>query len=78
MTGKAKVEYFFDPTLVVPTDNASKTPARTPSKARRDLTGDIEAETNETLYSSKHLFFPCSIVKTLYDEKEGTSVPNRC
>ena len=75
MTGKAKVEYFFDPTLVVPTDNASKTPAKTPSKARRDLTGDIDAETNETLYSSKHLFFPCSIVKTLYDEKEGTSVP---
>ena len=28
---------------------------------------------NEVLYSSKHLFYPCTIIKTLDDEKKGGS-----
>lgn len=70
MTGKAKVEYFLDPTLVLPSDSndSALTPAtRTPAK--RKVTTD---ETDDSaLFNSKHLFMPCSIVKEIeVDEEE--------
>jgi myosin heavy subunit len=73
VTGKAKVEYFFDPTLVFDSDSNdnSLTPARTPSK-RRDENDD------SALFTSKNLFMPCSIVKEIEvdeDEKVEGEVP---
>jgi myosin heavy subunit len=75
VTGKAKVEYFFDPTLVFDSDSNdnSLTPARTPNKRRAADENDDSA-----LFTSKHLFMPCSIVKEIEvdeDEKVEGEVP---
>ena len=75
VTGKAKVEYFLDPTLVLESDSndSALTPAtRTPSKRKVDENDD------SALFTSKHLFMPCSIVKEIEvdeDEKVEGEVP---
>ena len=50
MTGKEKVEYFFDPNLLVP-DETNRTPASKKSLLNASL-------------SHPHLFEPCTIIKT--------------
>jgi myosin heavy subunit len=62
VTGKAVVEYFFDPTLVMPShENNPETPFKTPSS--KTLGPD-----DDTLYSSKHLYMPSTIIKRLEDD----------
>jgi myosin heavy subunit len=69
VTGKTKVEYFFDPALILDeNDNSATTPFKTPSK--RNVTAD---SSESIVYSSKHLFVPCAIVKYLAEENEGES-----
>lgn len=77
MTGKAKVEYFFDPTLALPPDHGSdsyETPAkstipRTPAAATNSIlrlrsqgSGEVD---DSVLFASRHLFMPCTIVKDI-------------
>ena len=50
-----------------------RTPAKTPLKVKNNLSNAFEAEVNDILYSSKHLFYPCTIIKTLEDEKKDDS-----
>ncbi|KAL9188488.1 hypothetical protein ACHAXT_006866 [Thalassiosira profunda] len=77
VTGKAKVEYFFDPTLALASDGDSfETPAKTPrqSAAKSSQINDV------ALFSSRHLFVPCTIVKDLEaddddDAKKSGEVP---
>jgi myosin heavy subunit len=71
VTGKARVEYFFDPSLVLEESNNALTPFKTPSKK-----DGMDPE----IISSKHLFLPCTIVKSLAENdeegnKDGTSGP---
>lgn len=67
MTGKAKVEYFFDPTQVLESRNTSTTtPFKTPSK--RNI--GVDDSSDSALYSSKHLYVPCTIVKSLDEANE--------
>jgi hypothetical protein len=70
VTGKAKIEYFLDPTLLLPPDhdNEFSAPTRTPIK-RATSTG---LDGDDALFASKHLFVPCTIVKDLeLDQEEG-------
>jgi myosin heavy subunit len=67
VTGKAIVEYFFDPSLILDENTASATSAasfKTPSKRNSDAGDSI-------IFSSKHLFSPCTIVKSLSDDGGG-------
>ncbi|KAL3823425.1 hypothetical protein ACHAXA_004300 [Cyclostephanos tholiformis] len=81
VTGKAKAEYFFDPTLALPPDGDSFDsldkklgPPRTPATSRSKGTyGDND---DSVLFSSRHLFMPCTIVKDIEtddDYKDKTS-----
>ncbi|KAL7538744.1 hypothetical protein ACHAXR_012350 [Thalassiosira sp. AJA248-18] len=84
VTGKAKVEYFFDPTIVLPPDGDSfDTPAksssssRTPASAiKRGNTGEVD---DSLLFSSRHLFMPCTVVKDIEtdddDDKTTGEIP---
>ena len=72
MTGKAKVEYYFDPALLLPDDSDAPPAARTPSKARAYAAVDERQVRDALLYSSKHLFVPCTIVKDL-EEGNGSN-----
>jgi myosin heavy subunit len=68
VTGKTKVEYYFDPKLVLEDENKSTiaTPRKTPRKHLSGLQGGSSSLSNEdALYKSEHLFLPCSIVKSL-------------
>ena len=60
MTGKATVEYYFDPSLVI-VGSDSNDVTKTPKKQQKDQ--------NQFLVS-KHLYMPCTIIKPL-DEAEG-------
>jgi myosin heavy subunit len=62
VTGKATVEYFFDPSLVIREKNGNKTP----SKATKD-------SDESQLLLSKHLFVPCTIIKPLDEENRSSS-----
>jgi hypothetical protein len=68
VTGKAKVEYFFDPTLALPPDADSPThsaaASRTPGKKRHTVLSPDEGD-DAVLFASPHLFMPCSILKDL-------------
>jgi myosin heavy subunit len=62
------VEYFFDPTKVLETKSSSTTtPFKTPSK--RNLSSDDSSDS--ALYSSKHLYVPCTIIKSLEEVEEN-------
>ena len=72
VTGKTVVEYYFDPTIVQDENVDATTPFKTPAKKGSDL--------DPLLYSSKHLYMPCTIVKSLADSAEdgkldGTAGP---
>ena len=71
MTGKASVENFFDPCLVLEESNNASAPFKTPSK---------KDGMDPNVILSKHLFLPCTIVKSLAEDdeegnKDGTSGP---
>ena len=74
VTGKTKVEYFFDPTLVLPPDASSdafdllSTPAKTPLKRAPSVLAG--SDNDDALFTSKHLFMPCTVVKEL-DAEDG-------
>eukprot|EP00957_Ditylum_brightwellii_P211325 15366044-Ditylum_brightwellii.AAC.1 len=70
VTGKAKVEYYFDPTLVLPSDDGAGSQTQTPFKGGVFSTEGTSASAadDDILYKSRHLFFPCTIVKTLDDD----------
>ncbi len=79
MTGKAKVEYFFDPTLALPPDHGGdsfETPAKstiprsTPAAATNSTLrirsqGSSDEVDDSVLFASRHLFMPCTIVKDI-------------
>lgn len=70
MTGKATVEYFFDPSLIVDENSVSATSAasfKTPSK-RNIGNGDAG---DSIVLSSKHLYVPCTILKSLTEDGVG-------
>lgn len=80
VTGKTKVEYFFDPTLALPPDHSGdnnfETPAKsstiprsTPAAATSSILrlrsiGSDEID-DSVLFASRHLFMPCTIVKDI-------------
>lgn len=69
VTGKIKVEYFFDPSLALPPDadtfdvSRPAGPPRTPAKSHRGINNDDDDDV--ILFSSRHLFMPCTIVKDI-------------
>ena len=77
VTGKVKAEYFFDPTLVLPPDGDSFDsfdkklgPPRTPATSR--ARGSLVDDDDSVLFSSRHLFVPCTIVKDIEtDDDDG-------
>ena len=84
VTGKAKIEYFFDPTLVLPPDGDSfDTPAKNVTPARSAIkkrNGSSNGDADDSLlFSSRHLFMPCTIVKNIEiddeDVKKSGEVP---
>ncbi|KAI2509367.1 hypothetical protein MHU86_5000 [Fragilaria crotonensis] len=73
VTGKANVEYFFDPSLVIEEDKYGDTSAGSKTPFRKDLNAALALEAMaDPLLNSKHLFMPCTIIKTL-DGPEGTA-----
>ncbi|KAG7356863.1 cystathionine beta synthase domain containing protein [Nitzschia inconspicua] len=76
VTGKAKVEYFFDPLLILDENTTiatgAATPFKTPSKRNQSKGGD---SSDSLLYSSKHLYAPCTIVKSL--QEDGDDPPQQ-
>ena len=66
MTGKAIVEYFFDPLLII-NENVNPT---TPFKSSKRAISDRDNVDNPLLYNSKHLYAPCTIVKSLLEEND--------
>eukprot|EP00980_Cylindrotheca_fusiformis_P023371 scaffold10429_cov126-Cylindrotheca_fusiformis.AAC.2 len=62
VTGKAVVEYFFDPTLILDESGNSR-------KNKNQTDDDI-------LLNSKHLFVPCKILKSLADDDSNGSGNN--
>lgn len=61
VTGKATVEYFFDPSLVIQKSNSGETPYKTFSFRGND---------DPRFFASKHLFVPCTIIKPLDEEND--------
>ena len=82
VTGKAKVEYFFDPSLLIP-DDRSETPFKsgnsgsTSTPYRKDLSTAFDANSDPLMTGSRHLFMPCTIIKPLdaTDEEKGVHEP---
>ena len=72
VTGKAVVEYYFDPALVMSkNDSNPETPFKKAPSARS--LGKNGLNDDDTLYNSKHLYMPCTIIKRL-EEGNGKSV----
>ncbi len=73
VTGKANVEYFFDPSLVIEEDKYGELSSGNKTPFRKDLNAALALEAMaDPLLNSKHLFMPCTIIKTL-DGPEGTA-----
>jgi myosin heavy subunit len=71
VTGKTKVEYFFDPTLII-VENTNYGNSMTPFKTPLKRNGKDD-DADSILFSSKHLFAPCTIIKSLLDENVTSS-----
>jgi myosin heavy subunit len=70
VTGKTTVEYFFNPSLVLQdnsNDGMSGTGFKTPGKKDSSSSSATFSSylLDPTMYSSRHLFVPCTIVKSL-------------
>lgn len=63
VTGKATVEYFFDPCLVMKNKKSDKVP---------------RTKEDPLFFESKHLYMPCTVVKPLEGEKDhaGQAYPS--
>jgi myosin heavy subunit len=68
-------EYFFDPLLILDENTthstaaaSATTPFKTPSKRNSSSKGDSG---DTLLYGSKHLYVPCTIVKSLQEDGGG-------
>jgi hypothetical protein len=73
VTGKANIEYFFDPSLVMEEDKYGDTSSGNKTPFRKDLNAALALEAMaDPLLNSKHLFMPCTIIKAL--EGTGTLV----
>ena len=63
------MEYFFDPSLLLPDENKSETPFKSGTNAgtpfRKDLSTAFDANDDPLMTGSKHLFMPCTIIKPL-------------
>ena len=71
MTGKTAVEYFFNPSLIISENKNSSntmTPFKTPKRSSKGDGNNIDS----LLFTSKHLFAPCTILKQL-DENVNSS-----
>lgn len=76
MTGKAKIEYYFDPSLLLPgSDDAQRTPLKRSSSYVNSGAADERQVRDALLYASRHLFVPCVVVKDLEPESGGEGVP---
>lgn len=78
VTGKTKIEYFFDPGQLLPDESPDSLPQRTPLKRGGSVNAVGEEEVRAALmYSSRHLFMPCVIVKDLEEQHvgEGEAIP---
>lgn len=80
VTGKAKVEYFFDPTLALPPDEGTPDGPAAPRTPVRRKGGSDEAGDDDVLFSSRHLFVPCTVLKDIAPDdddavKSGGAVP---
>jgi myosin heavy subunit len=88
VTGKATTEYFFDPSLVIAgSESSSSSTSSTPFKPSASLTSSSSSSLatksheslQEMLFSSKHLFVPCTIIKPLdaenEEKKSGSTTP---
>ena len=76
VTGKAKIEYFFDPALVLPSDGDSfDTPAKPTSIPRAQRKGN-ENDDDGILFSSRHLFMPCTVVKDIDADDDEDKNPS--
>ena len=74
VTGKANVEYFFDPSLVIEEDKYGDLSAGNKTPFRKDLNAALALEAMaDPLLNSKHLFMPCTIIKAL--DGPGGNVP---
>ena len=71
VTGKAVMEYYFDPSLVIQeTNDAMMTPGfKTPAKN----SSSSSAVDKPSFYASRHLFVPCTIVKSLTSDDDSPS-----
>jgi hypothetical protein len=74
VTGKTKIEYFFNPSLLLPDESSSNPHSRTPLKRSTSI-NTTEEDDDALLYGSQHLFMPCVIVKDLEDEAGGGEHP---
>lgn len=70
VTGKTKIEYFFNPSLLLPDESSSNPHSRTPLKRSTSINTN-EEDDDALLYGSQHLFMPCVIVKDLEGEAGG-------
>jgi hypothetical protein len=71
VTGKTAVEYFFNPSLIISENKNSSntmTPFKTPKRSSKGDGNNIDS----LLFTSKHLFAPCTILKQL-DENVNSS-----
>jgi len=86
VTGKAKVEYYLDLSLVLPSEKDASTVTKTPLKKAQTVissnstpapnsTIDANGDFHEVPLNSRHLFAPCSIVKR---ELDLSAYPNAC
>ena len=60
VTGKATVEYFFDPCLLIKAKKTDKVP---------------ESREDPIFFEAKHLFVPCTVIKPLDGEKDPQGQP---
>ena len=68
------MEYYFDPRLIMSDKEMNpETPFKL-GNSTRNLGREGSNEYSETLYTSKHLYMPCTIIKRLQDEGNGKTV----
>eukprot|EP00529_Nitzschia_sp_RCC80_P032410 CAMPEP_0113490970 /NCGR_PEP_ID=MMETSP0014_2-20120614/27319_1 /TAXON_ID=2857 /ORGANISM="Nitzschia sp." /LENGTH=226 /DNA_ID=CAMNT_0000384755 /DNA_START=44 /DNA_END=720 /DNA_ORIENTATION=- /assembly_acc=CAM_ASM_000159 len=67
VTGRAVSEYFFDPTLAID-ENTSGNSSQYKTPMRRQLSMEANGGIDAIIFSSRHLYHPCTIVKMLDDD----------
>ena len=67
------MEYYFDPALVMTDNNDSVSNFETPFKKSQSTRNLGKNGDDEVLYSSKHLYVPCTIIKRLEDDNNNNA-----